>query len=666
MRRRLWRRKGRSGLMERSHSSVGKIDENGASAGAAADAAPSSATVTEAYHNEEGEGATITARIDRRAPAQDEAARSKALKRFLAMVFGLLERRKWWTLAPDPAGLYTVYQRHQRLYATLQVQAYERRLFTTEDEAPASVLHPAGGRTLLQDMLCAAMHARAAYGYAMAAGHIASVGSYIKHKAFAPFSFDAVAGVSAEANVEAVAEMTGIEPADVLQAEWTNSTFRPCHYLAVDRANRCLVLSVRGSLEVGDVLSDLTADPMEVTVNGTSGWVHEGIFSAATYIHCTTAHALEKAAQRFAGWPLLLTGHSLGGGVAALVATLIRQSRATPGLGAVRCLTLGPAAVMSEALAQACADSVTSIILASDVVPKLSYASVEGLITELSDASPLQTAARGITQTISSVLGLGEEKKAQPWHAVREAAQEGARPEALMDILEDRGAQDAAAQVTRRTLRGASPGRTIPVLDEAALSDWDESDRDDAASPEKKLRGDESKAAAPRAPKVLMPYAGDVLDAPMLPATAALDAVVEDKTKKGLPKDHHGGPEHLFPPGRLIWLFPADEDKSSNNDKGSVDQAGGDAASKSATPTPAAKEEVSVQEAEKVVDRGQDPSAGDVAQAAKQSGDARAKQGRPVPVAAEVDRASFEKILLVPECFNDHLPDRYLQVLQEL
>lgn len=156
-----------------------------------------------------------------------------------------------------------------------QVQAYERRLFTANEDSPASVVHPTTGRTLLQDLLCAAMHSRAAYGYAMAAGHISSVSSYIRLKALAPFTFDAVTGVSAEANVEAVAAMTGIEPADVLQAEWTNSAYRPCHYLAVDRANRCLVLSVRGSLEVGDVLSDLAAEPMEVTMDGTPGWVHE-------------------------------------------------------------------------------------------------------------------------------------------------------------------------------------------------------------------------------------------------------------------------------------------------------------------------------------------------------------------------------------------------------
>ena len=49
--------------------------------------------------------------------------------------------------------------------------------------------------------------------------------------------------------------------------------------------------------------------------------MQQGIFAAATYIHCSTQGALREAAERFPGWPLLLTGHSLGG---------VRCMRCTP------------------------------------------------------------------------------------------------------------------------------------------------------------------------------------------------------------------------------------------------------------------------------------------------------------------------------------------------
>lgn len=45
----------------------------------------------------------------------------------------------------------------------------------------------------------------------------------------------------------------------------------------------------------------------------TCAQVHEGMMSAATFVHCNTSEALAEAARRFPGWPLLLTGHSMGG-----------------------------------------------------------------------------------------------------------------------------------------------------------------------------------------------------------------------------------------------------------------------------------------------------------------------------------------------------------------
>jgi len=73
----------------------------------------------------------------------------------------------------------------------------------------------------------------------------------------------------------------------------------------------------------------------------------QGIFSAATFIHCNTQDALQEAARRCPGWPLLLTGHSLGGGVAALLTMLLQQSGLPPELGPMRCVTIGTGAAAS-------------------------------------------------------------------------------------------------------------------------------------------------------------------------------------------------------------------------------------------------------------------------------------------------------------------------------
>ena len=41
--------------------------------------------------------------------------------------------------------------------------------------------------------------------------------------------------------------------------------------------------------------------------------VHEGMMQAATFVHTNAYEALQAAAVRFPGWPVMLTGHSMGG-----------------------------------------------------------------------------------------------------------------------------------------------------------------------------------------------------------------------------------------------------------------------------------------------------------------------------------------------------------------
>lgn len=66
------------------------------------------------------------------------------------------------------------------------------------------------------------------------------------------------------------------------------------------------------------------------------------------------------------------TGHSLGGGVAALVTLLLQQPGAAPrGISGVRCITIGPPAVLSQELCGLCEEYITSIVLGADPIPRL-------------------------------------------------------------------------------------------------------------------------------------------------------------------------------------------------------------------------------------------------------------------------------------------------------
>ena len=150
--------------------------------------------------------------------------------------------------------------------------------------------------------------------------------------------------------------------------------------------------------------------------------VHEGMMQAATFVHTNAYEALQAAAGRFPGWPVLLTGHSMGGihsptiaqtrlaldikasemqsllsaflcmklsvqagplqychlihaicnpvrcctgGVAAILTALLRDGGAPEGLGPAACIALGCAAVFSRELAEAVTPFTTSVIYGS-------------------------------------------------------------------------------------------------------------------------------------------------------------------------------------------------------------------------------------------------------------------------------------------------------------
>ncbi len=59
------------------------------------------------------------------------------------------------------------------------------------------------------------------------------------------FDFCAAGGASGEANNEAVLKLAGVRPGHLLLAEWNNSIGRPCHYVAADLANHCIVVAIR-------------------------------------------------------------------------------------------------------------------------------------------------------------------------------------------------------------------------------------------------------------------------------------------------------------------------------------------------------------------------------------------------------------------------------------
>lgn len=103
------------------------------------------------------------------------------------------------------------------------------------------------------------------------------------------------------------------------------------HFISLDHDSKAVVLSCRGTLGFEDVLTDMTCDYDDMPLNGKIYRVHKGIYASARRLlsgaGCRVVATLAAALEEFPSYGLVMCGHSLGGGVVALLAIML----STPG-----------------------------------------------------------------------------------------------------------------------------------------------------------------------------------------------------------------------------------------------------------------------------------------------------------------------------------------------
>lgn len=441
-------------------------------------------------------------------------------------------------------------------------------------------------------------------------------------------SFDAVAGVSQEANNEAISALTGVDVDDIFVANWSNSPFRPCHYVAADKANKCIVISVRGSLELGDLMSDVAAHPLEIKLMDVEGWVHQGIMSAATYIQCSVKEALEEAAGIYPGWPVLVTGHSLGGGVASILTMLLHQAGGIQGLGKIRCITIGTAAVMSRPLAAACDDISISVVLGSDPVPHLSYASVENLLLEMSKASPVKKAAEELGNKFCDLIGIAKksdnvqeqfkEPKSSLWGSMGAAKEQAS------------GKNIGLAELKSLAEKIPNKEKSDSIIKVIEAPKFPEPSARPSVNPEQKMLQ-------------VVEYVPES-DATLVSSAQAREHSRSEKNSEIVEQNIAGSPEILFPAGKILWILC---------NEGDLDQPS-----------------TTVDDIDNLWDaswQGLNAEGREVKENKKSPGMTETKgKENGGSVVALANRDTFERILLLTSMLDDHLPDRYLDALQQL
>ncbi|XP_029111942.1 sn1-specific diacylglycerol lipase alpha isoform X1 [Scleropages formosus] len=154
-------------------------------------------------------------------------------------------------------------------------------------------------------------------------------------------------------------------------------------FVAVDHDKKKVVISIRGTLSPKDALTDLTGDSERLPVEEQHGtWLgHKGMVYSAEYIKKKLEQEmiLSQAFGRDLGkgtkhYGLVIVGHSLGAGTAAILSFLLRRQYPT-----LHCYAYSPpGGLLSEDAMEYSKEFVTSVVLGKDLVPRIGLSQLEG------------------------------------------------------------------------------------------------------------------------------------------------------------------------------------------------------------------------------------------------------------------------------------------------
>ncbi|KAH9643340.1 hypothetical protein HF086_008827 [Spodoptera exigua] len=182
-------------------------------------------------------------------------------------------------------------------------------------------------------------------------------------------------------NFAGVKYMSNLAADDIIFASFNNRVFELPFCVIADHERESIVVAVRGSISLRDIFTDFTAGSERFEADGLpeDTAAHKGMSMGAAKMLKRLLPVLDRAFAQYPQYDLVLTGHSLGAGVAVLVALKLRPRY--PHLKVFAFST--PAGLISREAARFTESFVMTVGVGDDLVMRLSVHSIENLRTKI-------------------------------------------------------------------------------------------------------------------------------------------------------------------------------------------------------------------------------------------------------------------------------------------
>lgn len=177
---------------------------------------------------------------------------------------------------------------------------------------------------------------------------------------------------SNKCNNDSVINYLNIDQDSLIKTKWISSPQRPAYFLAVDNNTKNIVLSIRGTMSIADIITDCNVFTRKFKPNNIDhGVTHFGIKNAANYIFADVLNDLLIQINKYPTYGIRFVGHSLGAGVAGLL-THTFLSYYDNYKNKLKTYCYGCPPVFNKELANEHKDIITTVINKNDIVARFS------------------------------------------------------------------------------------------------------------------------------------------------------------------------------------------------------------------------------------------------------------------------------------------------------